>query len=168
MLGGKRDRLAETQAEGLGHAAGRPAPLGLVGDDQDRGLAATEDIGEMPIERRDAGPRVDEEQRQICGGQGARRLLLHPGREAALFGLFETGGIDDAKPQIGKRRLALAAVARDAGHVIHQRDALPDQAVEQCRFADIGPADDRDRETHVLPFRRSHRKAMRSALSVTT
>ena len=45
-------------------------------------------------------------------------------------------------------RLALAAVARDAGLVIDQRKLLPDQAVEQRRFADIGPADDGDREGH--------------------
>ena len=38
--------------------------------------------------------------------------------------------------------VALAAVARDAGPVIDQRDALADQAIEQGRLADIGSADD--------------------------
>ena len=42
--------------------------------------------------------------------------------------------------------LALAAIAGDAGQVVDQRQLPPDQPVEQRRLADIGPADDGDRE----------------------
>src|SRR6059058_3521807 len=43
------------------------------------------------------------------------------------------------------RRALPSAVAGDAGLVIHQRQLLPDQPVEQRRLADIGPADDGNR-----------------------
>ena len=54
----------------------------------------------------------------------------------------------DGEFEIAEPRLALAAVARHAGLVIDQRELLPDQPVEQRRFADIGPADDGNREGH--------------------
>ena len=46
--------------------------------------------------------------------------------------------------EIAKPAHAFAAVAGDAGLVIDQRELLPDQPVEQRRFADIGPADNHD------------------------
>jgi hypothetical protein len=62
--------------------------------------------------------------------------------------LFEAGSIDHLEFEIAQPALALAAVAGDAGAVIDQRDPPADQPIEQGRFADIGPADDRDGEAH--------------------
>jgi hypothetical protein len=39
-------------------------------------------------------------------------------------------------------------VARDAGKIVDQREALADQAVEQGRLADIRPPDNGDGERH--------------------
>jgi hypothetical protein len=39
-------------------------------------------------------------------------------------------------------RIALAAIARNAGTIVHQRQPFADETVEQGRFADVGPADD--------------------------
>ena len=50
-------------------------------------------------------------------------------------------------------RRALAPVARDAGLVVDQRELLPDQTIEQRRFADIGPADNGNREGHKRSMR---------------
>src|SRR3982074_882015 len=47
-----------------------------------------------------------------------------------------------------RARLTSAAIARNTGLVVDQRELLPDQPVEQRRFSDIGPADDGNREGH--------------------
>ena len=46
--------------------------------------------------------------------------------------------------QVAEPRLALAAVPGHAGQVVDQRQAPPDQPVEQRRLADVRPADDRN------------------------
>src|SRR6185295_7574068 len=63
----------------------------------------------------------------------------------------EPRGIDHAKFEAREIGLALAAVARDAGAVVDERDALPDEAVEERGFADIGPAHKGDDGKHQMP-----------------
>ena len=65
-------------------------------------------------------------------GQGVRILVLEP------------GGVDHPEVEPEQVRLALAPVARHAGPVVDQREALADETVEQGRFADVGTADDGD------------------------
>ena len=67
----------------------------------------------------------------------SRRRLLEPCR------------IDERHLVAGNLRLALAAVARQARHVGHERGALGRQPVEERRLADVGPADDGDGWGHV-------------------
>src|SRR5262249_48972885 len=78
----------------------------------------------------------------------ALRLLLHSRSQGSPGALIEPRRIDDGEGEIAETRLALAAVARHTGLVVDQRELLPYQPVEQGRLADIGPADDGDRERH--------------------
>ena len=55
---------------------------------------------------------------------------------------------------------AEAPVARHARLVIHQRELLADQAVEQGRLADIGPADDGDGEGHAVLLERDQARVV--------
>src|SRR6202008_547217 len=84
-----------------------------------------------------------------------RALGLRPHAAAERFGrrLLEPGRIDQAKFEIGDAAFALAAVAGDAGRVVDQRQWPSGEPVEQRRFADIRPPDDRDRETHLGSLR---------------
>ncbi len=148
MLGRDRHGLAEPQREGLEDAAGAGTPLGLVRHQHHRRLAAAQPIGEMAVDRRDADARVDDKQSDVGLLQRARRLLLHARAEAAGLGLVEPGGIDDAEAQIAQRGLALAPVARHPRRVVDQRQAVAHQAIEQRRFAGVGPADDGDGQCH--------------------
>ena len=71
-------------------------------------------------------------------------------RAARLWPLriLEAGGVDHGEGEIADLRFAPPAVAGDARRVVDDGQALADQAVEQGRFADIGPADDGDGEGH--------------------
>jgi hypothetical protein len=108
----------------------------------------------MTIERRQARACVDDQQRDI--GLIERALRLCPHTAAKRFGrrLLEPGGVDQTKCEIGDMTVGFAAVARDPRRVVDKRQRPPRQPVEQRRFADIRPPDDRDRETHCrLPLR---------------
>jgi hypothetical protein len=62
--------------------------------------------------------------------------------------LVESCGVDDGELEVAEPSLALTAITGDTGLVIDQRQLLSNQAVEQGRLADIGPADDGDGERH--------------------
>ena len=61
-------------------------------------------------------------------------------------GFFEAGGVDDPEGKIGDVPLTLAAVARDPGQIVDQRQLAASEPVEQRGLADIRPPDNRDRE----------------------
>jgi hypothetical protein len=144
VLGGKRDRIAEAEAKGVINAVTPREPFGLVGDDEDRLAGAAHRRGEMPVSGGEPRPRVEDEQDRVAIGERGFGLRAHaPGKRCGVA-LFETCRVDDGEGEIGKPRLALAAVAGDAGLVVDQRELPPDQPVEQRRLADVRPADDRD------------------------
>ena len=146
VLGRNRDRLAETERIGLDRAGLAVLALALVGDQQHRLVGAADEIGEGAIGRRQSGAGIDHEQQRVRELDRGLGLLLHARGQRALGALVEARSVDDREFEIAEPRLAFAPVARDAGHVIDQRELPPDQPVEQGRFADIRPADDGNRE----------------------
>ena len=148
MLGGNLDGVAEAQRVGFHRADFAVLALALVGDQHHRLVGAAREIGKGAIVRRQACARVDHEHQRIRKADRGFGLLLHPRGERALGALVEAGGIDDGEFEVAETRISLAAVARNAGLVIHQREFLPDQPVEQRRLSDIGPADDGNRKGH--------------------
>ena len=148
MLGGNLDGIAEAERVGFHRAGFAVLAFALVGDQHHRLVGAAGEIGKGAVVRRQAGPRVDHEHQRVGKRDRGFGLLLHPRGERALGALVEAGGIDHGEFEIAKARLALAAVAGDAGFVVDQRELLPDQPVEQRRLSDIGPADDGNRKGH--------------------
>ncbi len=146
MFGGYLDGIAKAQRVGFHRADFAVLALGLVGDQHHRLVGAAGEIGKGAIVRRQADPRVDHEHQSIGETDCGFGLLLHPRRQRALGALVEPGGIDDSEFEIAEPPLAFAAIAGDTRLVIDQRKLLPNQAVEQRRFADIGPADNGNRE----------------------
>ncbi len=163
MLGGDGDGLAEAEAKGLHPASLAAAPLAFIRHQQDPCLALAQRAGEALVEGGQAFPRIHHQQDCIGGGHRLLRLGTHPGEKRLALDIFETGGVHHGEGEIGKPSLPFAAVAGDPGHIVDDRLALADQAVEQGRFADIGPTDDGEREGHDRP--RPQRNAIRSALS---
>ena len=144
VLGGKGDRIAEAEAEGLIGAVAPRHALGLVGDDDDRLAGAAHRRGEMAVGGGDPGARVDDEEDRVAVEQRGLGLRAHAAGERLGIALFEPGGVDDGEGEIDEPRLALAAVARHARLIVDERELPADQPVEQRRLADVRPADDRD------------------------
>ena len=153
MLGRNLDRLAEAQRVSFHRAGVALLALALVGDQHHRLVGAAGEIGKGAIVRRQTGAGIDHEHQRVGERDRGFGLLLHPRGQRALGALVEASGVDDGEFEIAQTRLAFAAVAGDAGFVIDQRQLLPDQAIEQRRFSDIGPADNGNRERHKRSLR---------------
>ena len=144
VLGGELDGVAEAERERFENALLAGAPLGLVGDEHDRRRRAAEPAGDLLVERDDPGARIEQEQRDVGLRNGGLGLLAHPAGKRGGVLVLVTGGVDDAEIEPDEVRVALAAVAGDAGGVVDERELLADEAVEERRLADVGTADDRD------------------------
>ena len=148
MLGGDRHRLAQPQAERLAQPGDGGAALAFVGDQDDRRLGLAQAPCEMLVQRRDAGARVDQQQRHVGFLDRRLGLLAHARFEGFVERLFQPGGVDHGEIEIAQMRRAEPPVAGHPGLIVDQRKLLADQPVEQGRFADIGPADDGDGQAH--------------------
>ncbi|MHC2559097.1 hypothetical protein ACVIVD_001091 [Bradyrhizobium liaoningense] len=148
MLGRNLDGIAEAERKGLHRAGIAMLALALVGDQQHRLVGLAGEIGEGAIGGRETNAGIDDEEQRVGLRDRGFGLLLHARGQRALGAFVETGGIDDGELEVAEPGLAFAAVAGDARQVIDKRELLSNQAVEQRRFADIGPADDGDCEGH--------------------
>src|SRR5260370_38496148 len=162
MLGRDLDRFAQAQRVSFHRAGIALLALALVGDQYHRLVGAARKIGKGAIVRRQPGARVDHEHQGVGEADRGLGLFLHPRGQRALGALVEARGIDDREFEIAETALSFAAVARDAGLVIHQRKLLSDQPIEQRRFSDIGPADNGNRKGH----KRSRRADLEQSVSL--
>ena len=140
------DRDGRLEAEGveLGPLVLAPRVVRLV-DDQDRRLAgAPQAIGHLVVERRDAGGGIHHEQDEVRLLDRHPCLVLHPLLDVAPRLELQAAGVDHGEAPAVPLADAVDAVAGGAGDVLDDRDALPDQPVEEGRLADVGAADDGD------------------------
>ena len=142
------DGIAQAKAIAFVDRVLPDAPLGLVHRQDDLRARTAQQVGEDLVGRRDPRTGVGDEQAGIRVAHGVFRQLAHPAGQAFIGRLLQPRGVHHGKAQIAQPRLALAQVAGDTRLVIDQRQALADQPVEQGRFADIGPADDGEGESH--------------------
>src|SRR5690606_40424153 len=56
----------------------------------------------------------------------------------------QTCALPICEDAVAPAALAVEPIAGDAGLILHDRDPAPDEAVEQGRFAHVGPADQGD------------------------
>ena len=93
-------------------------------------------------------PRVDDKQDRVAIRERGFSLRAHPPGERLGIAFRQTRRVDDREREIGNPGVALAAIARDAGLIVDQRELASDEPVEQRRLADVRPADDRDLGAH--------------------
>src|SRR5204862_7843019 len=93
----------------------------LVRDQHNRLADAPQPTGKMTIERRQTGTRIDDQKGDISLVERTFGLYPHSAAEHLRRRLLEPGGIDQAEGEIGDMAFTLAAVARDPGHVVDQR-----------------------------------------------
>jgi hypothetical protein len=72
------------------------------------------------------------------------RLRAHPSGERLRVILFKTSGINQPEFKAKQIGIALTPITRYAGAIINKRKLFANQAIEQRRFANIGPSDNRD------------------------
>ncbi len=141
MFGADGNGIAEAKAVAFQDAALCTIAFRLVDHQHDRHILFAQPSGDLLVERGQTSASVDHEHRGIGTFQRDLGLRAHPPRQAGGVVILPPGGIDRLEGQAQHACLAKAAVARDAGLVIDQRDALADEPVEQRRLADIGAAD---------------------------
>ncbi len=141
MLGGQVQRFAEAQNAGLLGSGRGLVAFGLVGDHHHRLVALAQDGGEDAVKRRHAFAGVDDEKGDVAFIDGFFGLLAHARFQRLVGQVLKAGGIDQFEVDVADAAGGVAAVTRDAGPVVDDGELLSGQAVEQGRFADIGPAD---------------------------
>ncbi len=105
-------------------------------------------LGEDPVQRGDAFAGVHHEHDQFGVFQRGLGLLAHPGFQAVVGDVLVARRVDQRQVHVADIAVGVAPVAGHAGAIIDKREALADEAVEQCRFAHIGAADNRDLQSH--------------------
>ena len=158
MLGADRDRLAETERIGFQRAGCAGASLALVRD-QDGGLARfADDVGKSAVGAASLRARASTRNSTasacaiaaaVCACIRAERLSRSASSRPAV------------SITLNERSPSLALPSRRSrvtpGSIIDQRQAAPDEPVEQRRFADIRAADDGDGKRHGESFAKDDR-----------
>src|SRR6185369_922762 len=98
--------------------------------------------------RHRSGLGVEHEEHRVSLPDRRLGLRHHAAGQRLGARFFEARGVDDGEVEIAETSLALPPVAGDAGPVVDQRHAPPDQAVEQRGLADVRPPDNGDGEAH--------------------
>ena len=147
-VGGDRHRLAEAELVEIRRGHVRVERLGLVDDHEHRLAGAAQDVGHVQVRGRAA---LRAHRRGTARGRPPRtafRVCSAISRSTPCDRLDEAAGVDDHAAALADARVAVLAVAGQAGHVGDQRVARARERVEQRRLADVGAPDQRDDGKH--------------------
>jgi len=81
-------------------------------------------------------------------GERPLGVFPHSALERGRCRLFEAGGVDNAKAEIGNPSLTFPAVASEPRRVVDEGQSAADQPVEKRRLADIRSSQYGDRKAH--------------------
>ena len=143
MLGADQHWFPEAELIELNSVLTSRLVIDLVGEEEDRLACAPQQLGHLLVCRDHAGLRVHDEEEHRGVGHRLFDLASDELREAALGRSTEAACIDKREAAIIRYDIGVDTVAGCAGHLFDQRLAAADQAVEQCRFADVRPAYER-------------------------
>ncbi|MOA09989.1 hypothetical protein D3C78_1298570 [compost metagenome] len=147
MGGGDRPGVADGQRAELGAGDVRIDGIDLVGHQEGALVLLAQVLGDHLVGGGHPGARVDHEQHGIGFLDGLQRLLGHLGVDAFLV-TGDTPGVDDDVGAALPFRLAVLAVAGQAGIVGDDGVAAAGQAVEQGGLADVRPSYQSDNGNH--------------------
>ncbi len=119
------------------------AALALVGDQDHLVGALAQPAGEGLVERHDAGAGIDQEQHDIRAVDRPLGEAAHARLQRVAADRLPARGVEQREGEVAELGWCLAHVARHARRVVDDGAAPADQAIEQRRLADVGPADDR-------------------------
>src|SRR3954465_7752549 len=144
MLRTDRDRVSQSQPVSVEDSnIGGPA-FSLVCDDHNRRRRRAKPATNLFVERSDTLAPVEQEQGRIGIAHGGVGLLPHAPRKGMRVLVLEACGVDHSELEPEQAGVTLAPVTSYPRPIVDERKSLADEAIEQGRLADIGPADDRD------------------------
>src|SRR5690606_2878255 len=146
VLRGDRDGIAQAQLVKLQHRRFLIGPVAVdfVDGQKDGFFPAAQKLRHLGVQRVDAFAAVDDQDDHVGLGHGD--LGLSPALRGDVFGgvRIDAARVDHREDAVAPAALAVEPIAGDAGLILHDRDPAPDEAVEQGRFAHVGPADQGD------------------------
>ena len=161
-------RLAEAERPQLGGVGLATLVVDLGDGEHHRPAGTAQRAGDDEVGLGGAGLAVDHEQHEVGGGD--RALGLRGDHRLQPAGVrLPAAGVDEGEPPSVPECVVGDPVAGHARHVLHDGLAAAQDAVDQRRLADVGPADDRDDRRGRDFIRAAHRTrpvpARTSALS---
>ena len=128
-----------------GRGVGRePVVVDLRGAQHHRPVGPAQHACDGLVGGRGPDGGVDDEHHRVGGAHRELGLGGDGSLQAGRVGL-PAAGVDEGEPAAVPQRVVGDAVAGDAGDVLHDGLAAPDEPVDQRRLADVGPPDDRQR-----------------------
>src|SRR3954452_2802914 len=140
MLGADCDRIAKAKAVGLIGALLARAAFRLVRNDYDGSGLRAKPAANFLVRGRQTLAPVDQKQGRIGIANRRIGLLAHPSRKRVRILIFENRGLDPPKLQTEQAGPAFAPAAPHPRAIIAQPQPLPNEPVEQRRFADVWSA----------------------------
>src|SRR5207253_3056525 len=110
----------------------------------DRAAGAAEDTRDLGVQGRRPLARVNHEEHEVRFLDRGEDLAAHALDQGLLRGGIEAAGVYHRRLPALEAHLAVKAVARDAGHVVHERLAPADEWAEERGLTDVWSANDRD------------------------
>ena len=151
MFGRQADRFAKAERPGFHDAGFALTAFSLVGGQNDRQAGLAQQLREGFVVRRDADPRIDQEEAKLRLRNCGLGLCAHAGFETVVVHAFIAGRVDQDQRHGGKVAFGLLAVAGDTRLVVDQRNLFSGEPVEERGLADIGASDDSEFERHGRP-----------------
>jgi hypothetical protein len=138
------DWLTQPQREELGALAlPKFRVVRLVDQQQGRLAPAPQQVGDLLVGGGQPVAGIHQKQDAVRLVHRHLRLHAHLLNQRVILAEQDAARVDDHERLSQPLALAVQAVARDAWGVLHDGYALPNQAVEQRGFADIGASDNR-------------------------
>ena len=150
MDGGDGDGIAQSQiVELIKHRVRFAHRVGLVDGQHHRLLGAQQHIGHVLIGGGDTGADVAHQHDHIGVLDGQFRLIAHELQDLAVGIGLNAAGVHDGEGASAPLTVGVKAVARDAGGVLHDGQALPGQTVKQHGLSHVGAAHNGNDRLHI-------------------
>ena len=131
----------------LGHRGVGLHAFGLVHRQPDVGMTS-QPLGDVAVGGGEAGARIDHENDAVCLGNRLLGLPRHLHRQPFVRARLEAASVDGDEAALARVSLAVMAIARYAGQIVHDRLAAARQAVKERRLADVRAPDQRENRLH--------------------
>ena len=120
-----------------------PFAVDLVGHQDDRGLGTAQHLGDRFVGRGGADGRIDHDDDRVRGLHRELRLRRDGLLQTLRIGLPATG-VDDGEPPARPARRVRHRSRVTPGMSLDNGFPAPEDAVDECRLADVRPPDDGD------------------------